>query len=132
MACEPGPDTGEDMIKTKIAGAAAALALLAAPAVAAAHGGGHGHHHKHHAKKAHARDLTGSATGTIASFAGGELTIALPGGKSFAALVTDRTVVICRTSAPATASRHRDDGAEGDDHGDGRCGTGALVAGAKV
>ncbi len=133
------------MTKNRIIGAVAALSLLAVPAVAAAHSSGddhghhkgrHHHHHKHHAKKA--RDVTGSATGTIASFTNGELTITLPNGKSFAADVKRRTVILCK-SAPvvptvATASRHgnddgnsgpgrggRDDGANhdvGDDHGD--------------
>jgi hypothetical protein len=151
------------MIKTRFAGALAALALLAAPAVAAAHGDGHhhkGHHHKHHAKKAHARDVTGTATATVQSFTNNELTIALPSGKTFSALVTDRTIIKCRTAAPkptATASRHGDDGDDdrgdddakgddrggrfddgdddndrGDDNGDGRCDASALVAGAKV
>jgi hypothetical protein len=126
------------MIQTKIAGAVAALALLAAPAVAAAHDSGHGHgrhHHKHHAKKkAQTRDVTGTATATIASFTNGELTLALPNGKSFSALVTDRTVIKCKTSAPAkaTASRHGHDDGDHDAKGDGRCGTTALVAGAKV
>jgi hypothetical protein len=150
------------MIQTRIAVAVAALALLAAPAVAAAHGGGHHHkrhhHHKHHAKKAHAREVTGTATATVASFADGELTIALPSGKTFSASVTDKTVLKCRTAAPqatATAARHGDDHGDdddakggrdhrggrfddgddhdrGDDHGDGRCDATALVAGAKV
>jgi hypothetical protein len=169
------------MLKTKIAGAAAALALLAAPAVASAHDGHHagGHHNKHHGKKAQARDVTGTATATVASFTGGELTLALPSGKTFAATVTDKTVLRCITAAPqATASRHGDDGDDdnpttgalneqakhdadddrgddadgaddakdaagakdgagddqgrGDENGNGRCGTDALVAGAKV
>ena len=150
------------MTKNRIVGAVAALSLLAVPAVAAAHGSGddhgrhHGHHHKHHGKKA--RDVTGAATGTVAAFAGGELTITLPSGKSFTADVTRRTAIKCK-SAPtaAAASRHGDD--DGDDHGssttpasttapptttvpapaplpDGRhgarCGTEALVVGAKV
>jgi hypothetical protein len=131
------------MLKTRFAGALAALALLVAPAVAAAHGDGHHHkghhHHKHHGKKAHARDVTGTATATVQSFANGELTIALPSGKTFAALVTDRTIITCRTAAPqttATASRHGDDGdddqGKGDDNGNGRCDASALVAGARV
>jgi hypothetical protein len=146
------------MITTKIAGALAALALLAAPAVAAAHGSGDGHgrhHHKQHAKKKpHTREVTGTATATVASFTDGVLTLALPDGKTFAALVTDRTVLICETAAPAqaTASRHGDDGDDdatgddrrggrhddgddhdqGDDNGNGRCDATALVAGAKV
>jgi hypothetical protein len=184
------------MTRNRIAGAISALALLAAPAVAAAHGNGddHGrhhdgrHHHKHHGKKAHSREVTGRATATIASFTDGELTLALPSGKTYTADVTHRTVIVCRT-LPATANaasrgddssgpgkggddgdRHggNDDGADhdvnddrGDDHappsstapatttappsttvppttvpaptGDhGRCGSDALVTGAKV
>src|SRR3954468_3009752 len=132
---------GGDMITTKIAGALAALALLAAPAVAAAHdsGDGHGRHHQHkrHAKQkqSHPRDVTGTATASVTSFTNGELTLALPGGKTFSALVTDRTILICKTAAPATASasRHGDDGDDddqGDDDGNGRCDATALVAGA--
>jgi hypothetical protein len=166
------------MTRNRIAGAISALALLAAPAVAAAHGGAddhgrhHGrHHHKHHAKKTHTREVTGTATATIASFAAGELTLALPSGKTYTADVTDRTVIVCHSApAPATAASHGgddnsgkgdDDGANhdaGDDHGDHnapsttapasttvppsttptpsgddrRCGTDALVTGAKV
>lgn len=151
------------MLKTKIAGAAAALALLVAPSVAAAHEGHHrGHHHQHHAKKVKVRSVAaGAPTATVASFTNGQLTLTLASGKTFAATVTDKTIVKCWTAAPqttATASRHGDDdakgddddakgdddGAKGDDHGDdddrgrgdangnGRCGTDALVAGAKV
>jgi hypothetical protein len=112
------------MLQTKIAGAIAALALLAAPGVAAAHSNGHHkgkHHSKKHAKKAQAREVTGTATATVASFTNGELTITLPSGKTFSALVTDRTNIDCQTAAPtpaptaATASRHGDDG--DDDNG---------------
>jgi Ni/Co efflux regulator RcnB len=121
------------MTKNRIIGAIAALSLLAVPAVAAAHGSGddHGrhdgrhHHHKHHGKKAKKnRDVTGSATGTIASFTAGELTITLPSGKSFTADVKRRTVIRCK-SLPvvpaATTARHGDDDGpnhdRGDDHG---------------
>jgi hypothetical protein len=123
------------MTKNRIVGACAALSLLAVPAVAAAHGSGddHGrnddngrhhsrhHHHKHHGKKAKTREVTGSATGTIASFANGELTITLPSGKSFTADVTRRTVIRCKTApAPATTARHGSD--DGDGSGSGRGG----------
>ena len=176
------------MSQNRIIGVIAALSLLAVPAVAAAHGRGDNghhkgrHHHKHHAKKA--RDVTGSATGTVASFTDGALTITLPSGRSFTADVTDRTILECRTApTTATAAHHgNDDGDDNDndgssgkgDHGDDdgtstapgstttpsstvpapttgdddgpnhdgnddhenghgvRCGTDALVAGAKV
>jgi hypothetical protein len=113
------------MLRTRIAGAVGALALLAAPAVAVAHGDGHHHQRHHHAKKAHPRDVTGTAIATVQSFADGELTLALPSGKTYSADVTDRTVIICRAATPsAKASRH-----DGDR---GRCGTDKLVAGAQV
>jgi hypothetical protein len=150
------------MVKTRFVGALAALALLVAPAVAAAHGDSHHHkgrhHHKHHVKKAQAREVTGTATATVQSFADKELTIALPSGKTFTATVTDKTVITCETAAPqttATTSRHGDDGDDdregdddhdrggrfddgdddndqGDENGNGRCDATALVAGAKV
>jgi cell division septation protein DedD len=129
------------MTKNRIIGAIAALSLLTVPAVAVAHGSGDDrgnhngrHHHNHHGKKAKkTRDVTGSATGTVASFTNGELTIALPNGKSFTADVKRRTVIRCKSApvVPATVARHgdddgngrggRDDGPNhdaGDDHGD--------------
>jgi hypothetical protein len=174
MASNAPPEQEGTMTKNRIIGAIAALSLLAVPAVAAAHGSGddHGHHkgrhhHKHHGKQA--RDVTGAATGTIASFTDGALTITLPSGRSFTADVTKRTVLLCKSApATATAAGHGHDnsgpGHGGDDHasstapastttpsttvpppttghdrnddhknGHGvRCGTDALVAGAKV
>lgn len=179
------------MTRNRIAGAISALALLAAPAVAAAHGNDHGrHHHKHHGKRTHTHEVTGKATATIASFTDGELTLALPSGKTYTADVTHRTVIVCRTlPTTANAASHGGDGDDNsgpgkgddgdrrhdgdddgpnhdvdDDHGDdnapsstapatttappsttvppttmptptgdhGRCGTDALVTGAKV
>lgn len=99
------------MLRTRIVGAVGALALLAAPAVAVAHGNGHdgrhgGKHHgkKHHHKKKKPRDVTGQAVATVQSFANGELTLALPSGKSYTADVTDRTVILCRTALPVPAT----------------------------
>jgi hypothetical protein len=116
------------MTKNRIISAIAALSLLAVPAVAAAHSSGddhghhkgrHPHHHKHHGKKA--RDVTGTATGTIASFANGELTITLPSGKSFTADVKRRTVILCKrlpVVPAATTARHgNDDGNSGSGRG---------------
>ncbi|HWI70374.1 MAG TPA: hypothetical protein VNT55_00350 [Baekduia sp.] len=162
------------MTRNRIIGAMSALALLGAPAVAVAHGNGHHHgrhHHKHHAKKTHSREVTGTASATIASYANGELTLALPSGKTYTADVTDRTIILCKsapTTAAAKTASHGDDDGDGDDHGrhhgddgstttpgstsvpgsttvpgtthdhgdDGdhsaRCGTEALVVGAKV
>jgi hypothetical protein len=117
---ERTPEQEGTMTKNRIIGAIAALSLLAVPAVAAAHSSGddhghkarHHHHHKHHGKKAKTREVTGSATGTIASFANGELTITLPSGKSFTADVKRRTVILCK-SLPvvpaASTARHGDD-----------------------
>jgi hypothetical protein len=115
------------MSRNRIIGAIAALSLLAVPAVAAAHGSsdnGHHkgrHHHKHHGKKA--RDVTGAATGTVASFTDGALTITLPSGRSFTADVTKRTILECK-SAPTTATtaRHGGDGDDNDNGGSGRGG----------
>ncbi len=134
------------MTKNRIIGAIAALSLLAVPTVAVAHGSsddnghhnGRHHHHKHHGKKAKTRDVTRSATGTVASFTNGELTITLTNGKTFTADVKRRTVIICKTAPvvpPATTARRgnddgnsgsgrrggNDDGPNhdaGDDHGD--------------
>jgi hypothetical protein len=129
------------MFNSKIAGAAAALALIAAPATAAAHDGHHHgrHHGTHHVKRAHVREVTGAATATVASFTSGDLTLTLPSGRTFTAAVTDRTIIDCFTAAPAaTTARHGggdDDGPNhdaGDDNGNGRCDSTALIAGAKV
>lgn len=152
------------MIRTRMIGAAGALALLTAPAVAVAHGDGHHdgkHAGKHHHKKKGPRDWTGRAVATVQSFADGELTLALPSGKTYTADVTKRTVVVChiRPVTPAAKAahdgpgkgRHGDDGATttapattsappstttppSTDPGraEGRCGTDKLVAGAKV
>jgi hypothetical protein len=152
------------MTRNRIVGALGALTLLAVPAAAVAHGDGHHHgkkHHKHHAKK-DGREVTGKATATITSFAGGELTLALPSGKTYTADVTNRTVIICRSlpaKAKASDHGHGPKGKHGHDDGTttapattsapasttvpgtttpptgrvhGRCGTEALVAGAKV
>lgn len=149
------------MLRTRIVGTVGALALLGAPAVAVAHGNGHHHHkrhHHHHIKRD--RDVTGTASATVQSFANGELTLAMPSGKTYSADVTNRTVIIC-WKAPSTAAKAaghghdgdkgRDDKSKGDDDATttapastttppstvpgrdhGRCGTDKLVAGAKV
>jgi hypothetical protein len=115
---------------------------LAAPSVAGAHGRHHGHHGKHHRHhKAHGSDLTGRAAGTVASFDGTTLTIALPNGSSVSGAVTDDTEIGLFTAPPTAVAAHHG----GDDHGwdgDGDhhpCGGGFasgdasdLVAGATV
>jgi hypothetical protein len=116
---------------------------LAAPTIASAHGRHHGHHkHKHH--KAHGAHLSGEAAGTIASFDGATLTIALVNGSTVSGAVTDDTDVQVIQVAPAAAVSH--DGDRDDDEGDDdrhwwdhhrRCGSddgdaSDLVAGATV
>lgn len=143
------------MLRTRIVGTAGALALLAAPAVAVAHGDGHHHkRHHHHVKKHHDRDWTGRASATVQAFANGELTLALPSGKTYSADVTDRTVIICHIAPAAKTAGHGHGKHHGDDatttapsstapsttappstvpgDGQGRCGTDKLVVGAKV
>lgn len=87
---------------------------LAAPTVASAHGGGH--HGKHKTSKK--ANLSGRAAGTIASFDGTTLTIALANGGSVSGEVDDDTDVYLLEVAPAagasTFGRHDDDD---DDHG---------------
>lgn len=115
---------------------------LVAPTVASANGRHHGHHkhHKHH--RAHGAHLSGDAAGTIASFDGTTLTIALANGSSVSGAVTDDTDIHVIEVAPAAAVSHYG----GDDDGDDdhrwwdkhrRCGsddgdTSDLVAGATV
>lgn len=104
------------MTRNRIVGTVGALALLAAPAAAIAHGDGH--HHKHHGKKSHKRVVANEAKATIASFTDGELTLALPNGKTYAADVTRRTIIVCRTLPTSATTASRGD----DDHGSGRGG----------
>jgi hypothetical protein len=152
------------MIRTRIAATAGALALMAAPAVAVAHGDGHhgGKHHKKHHHVKRDRDVTGTASATVQSFADGALTIALANGRTYVADVTDKTVILCFTAKTAKAAGHGGDdngGGKGKGHhrdGDddasttapasttvppttgpvksqgARCGTDKLVSGAKV
>lgn len=123
------------MLRTRIVGTVGALALLAAPAVAVAHGDGHhgGKHAKQHHKKK-PRDVTGTAVASVQSFANGELTLALPSGKTLTANVTDRTVVICRSAmtVPASTTTPPSTVPVTGKRGRGRCGTDKLVTGAKV
>lgn len=153
---------GTHMIRTRIAATTGALALMATPAVALAHGDGHhgGKHHKkphhHHVKRD--RDVTGTASATVQSFADGALTIAMTSGRTYTADVTDKTVILCFKAKTAKAAGHGgDEGGKGKGHhGDddatttapasttvppttgpvksqgARCGTDKLVSGAKV
>jgi hypothetical protein len=115
---------------------AGVLALaLAVPGMASAHGRHHRHHHKaHHARVKHigaksANDPVTPATGdagTVASFTGGVLTIALADGSTASGKVTDQTEIECETAAPTTpgptaAAAHDGgwgDGQGADDQGD--------------
>lgn len=111
--------------------AVGALALaLAVPSIASAHG--HHRHRHHHAKAHHARlehfagtantDPAGPAgpgdAGTVQSFTGGVLTIALADGSTVSGKVTNDTEIDCMGPS-AQASR---DGGSGDDSGDQQSG----------
>jgi hypothetical protein len=117
--------------KPRIAGllalALGAVALLALSGVAAArdHGSGHGRHHDHHHSQ-----LPMNGAGTIWSFdvATGKLTIALTGGGSAIALVTEETRIQCeefegrrlqRRDHGGSGSSGSDDNDFGDDNGGG-------------
>jgi hypothetical protein len=84
-------------------------ALIALPATAAA-------------KRGHRVHRSHGSVGTIASFDAttGELVVTTTGGRELSALVTDDTHIQCSQSQDedATASRHGDDDAPGDDAGD--------------
>lgn len=131
---------------------AGVLALaLAVPGIASAH---HGHHHRHRHKAHHARiehlgatsaiDPNAPATGdagTVASFTGGVLTIALADGSTVSGKVTDRTEIECETTAPTATASHDGGGWGDDDQGDGEdhgcqsqspCTVADLVPGATV
>ena len=150
------------MFKTKIAGAVAALALLAAPSVAAAHDGHHhrGHHHKHHSQVREVTGAA-TATVASFDGKDLTLTLP-SGRAFTAGVTDATRVFCFTAAPQAAAAHHGrgddegdddndkgdDDGAKGDDdgpshdafddngqgdvNGNGRCGTDALVAGAKV
>jgi Ni/Co efflux regulator RcnB len=163
---------------------AVATVSLAAPSAAVAHAGGdhhrrhERHHHRHHARllafhaQAPASSTSGASgtgspasssdsAGTIASFAGGVLTIALNDGTTVSGKVTERTEIECPAPSASAADFSREDGGRdnGDDNGNdesgpsgehgepgagdddgnddagdeaGRCTTAALVPGASV
>ena len=111
------------MLRTRIVGAVGALAILGAPAIAVAHGSGHdakhgGKHAKKHHKKKKPRDVTGKASAMVQSFAAGELTLALPSGKSWTADVTDRTVIVCHIRPVVPTAKASHDGPGKGKHGD--------------
>lgn len=85
---------------------------LAVPTVTGAHGGGHHGKHKKH-KKAQRANLSGRAAGTIASFDGTTLTIALANGQTVAGEVDDDTdiykIKVPAVAGTSTFGRHRDD-----------------------
>jgi hypothetical protein len=150
---------------------AVATVSLAAPSAALAHNGEHHragerhHHHRGHHRHAHvlafhaqapASPASGTSSpspatpasedkaGTIASFTGGVLTIALNDGSTVSGKVTERTEIEC--PAPPSASAADFSGRDGgddngfdergeDDNGDDvaeHCTSAALVPGANV
>ncbi len=133
------------MNKKLILGTVCALATVAAPVAAVAHDRGDDHGRK--GPKAPVANA-----GTVESFTGGVLTLALADGSKIAAKVTDETEVKCKPPAPTTtttarAARHGADD-RGDHNGDGHrdngdrgkhrgqrtrpCSTADLTAGAVV
>jgi hypothetical protein len=121
----------------------AALAL-AMPGAALAHHGHGRHHHHHHNAGPHSRHAqfrivhigsvtspptptTGAPTpptpenaGTVASYAGGVLTLTLNDGSSVSGKVTDQTQIRCVKATPATPPTTTPTGeGPGDDNGQG-------------
>jgi len=102
----------------------AATALAVAPTSALAHGGHHGH--GEHAV---------TPVATVASFAGGTLTLTLTDGSTLTGKVTDRTRLACENAAataPKPGAKQRGRGPGLGRHRFQRCGTENLTAGAKV
>jgi hypothetical protein len=117
------------MRRFTIIAVASAAALALAPASALAR-----HHKSHHSRVHHARvhhrrfgDLASSTTatstpaetaGTVDSFSGGILTIALNGGGTITGAVTNDTELECTSaSAPSGSRDDGDQGSSGEDQG---------------
>lgn len=132
----------------------ASSALLAfAPASALAQGRHHHHHRSHHSRFHHrtfGSAQSGTSTtpspsaGTVQSFTGGVLTIALSNGSTVSGQVSDFTRIIC-LAAPSTGTQstgswrdHHDwsggnDQSQGDEGSFGQsCSTSSLTTGAVV
>jgi hypothetical protein len=115
------------MRRTTIILSAALMLLAIAPAGALAR------HHRHHQRRHHSRlerfgDVSGGATtassandaGTVQSFTGGVLTIALNDGSTVSGGVTNDTEVEC--AAPEQAQTMHEDGDGGGGDGDSSAG----------
>jgi len=110
--------------------AVACCALIAIiPATALAHG----HHHKRHHSRVHHRTFghdwnqSGSSTtstsadqnaGTVQSFSGGVLTIAVNNGQMVSGQVTNDTEIECEAADMSSSLRSHDRGDDNGDHGD--------------
>lgn len=142
------------MRRSLIAAAAACALVVLAPASALAHGQ-RGHHRRGHARhfKMFGDQGTGaqsSSAGTVQSFTGGVLTIALTNGSTVSGTVTDGTRLICPAAEPAGqqgsgwqshdgsggdnggAGNGGDDQGQGDDDQAQSCSTTNLTSGAVV
>ncbi|HET6871249.1 MAG TPA: hypothetical protein VFH80_35380 [Solirubrobacteraceae bacterium] len=93
----------------------------------------HGHHHKRHHSRVHHRTFghdwnqSGSSTtstssdqnaGTVQSFTGGVLTIALNNGQTVSGAVTGDTEIECEAADMSSSLRSHDHGDGGGDNGD--------------
>src|SRR5919198_4423212 len=98
------------MRRTLILVAALALAALSVTATAASAKHGR-HHHRHHARHVLLKGNEARPAGTIASFAGGVLTITLGNGQQVSGKVTPDTKIECENEDNmAKAARDGDDG----------------------
>lgn len=104
----------------------AVLALVPASALAHGHRGHHGRHHARTHDQTFGTQPTSTtpspSAGTVQSFTGGVLTIALSNGSTVSGAVTDATRVICQGSEPAgqqSSSWQSHDGSWGDGGGGG-------------
>jgi hypothetical protein len=136
--------------------AVACCALIAiVPATALAHG----HHHKRHHSRVHHRTFghdwnqSGSSTtstssdqnaGTVQSFTGGVLTIALTDGQTVSGAVTNDTEIECQAADMSGSLRSHEHGGDNgndqgddqgqgdDDNGNANCSSADLTPGAVV
>jgi hypothetical protein len=112
-------------IMLSVVACCAVIAILPASALA------HGHHHKRHHQRAHHARIhhwgsdqgTGQSqaqdAGTVQSFTGGVLTIALNNGQTVSGQVTGDTELKCEAAeTPGTMSSHDRRGDNGGDQGD--------------
>ena len=116
------------MRKIVLSVVACCAVIAIAPASALAHGKHHKRHHArvHHRTFGHDWGLSGSSTpstsseqnaGTVQSFTGGVLTIALNNGQMVSGDVTGDTEIECQASEMSSSLRSHDDGDRGGDNG---------------